>query len=183
MARRRNSTKKSDSNSKDTKMDHIPRKVLYSWKSPMRHFKKMDMKKYWTVVAFVLVLFVFLAILSHFYWFMAAIAAIMFLVYVVGTVKPSKVEHKVTTQGVETVGGKFKWEDFKDYWFARKDDQMHLYIDTELKLPGRVVMLVDKKDVEKLHKILHERLNYKDLRKQSRVSKVLDGEWMNKLDG
>ncbi len=169
-----------DASNTTTPVKPIQRVILYKWVAPMRHFKKMDMKKYWTVLAVVLVLFVLLAILGQFY-FMAAIASVMFLLYVIGTVPPVNVEHVITSIGIETLQNEYKWELLKDYFFSKRDDQFILNIDTSMKYPARLLMLVNPKDVEALYRLLSTRLVYLDMRKQSKTGKLIDGEWVNML--
>lgn len=159
----------------------IQRKVLFSWSAPMRSFKKLDKKRYWTIAAAVLALFVVLAILGQF-GLMAAIAAVMFLVYVLGTVPPEDIKHVITTLGVETVEKNYDWKDLRDYWFSVKDDVGILNIDTNVTFPSRLIMLINKGDQSKLHIILKEKLPYKDVRDQSSLSKISEGEWVNLLD-
>ncbi len=160
----------------------VQREILYQWTAPIRYFRMLDKKKYLLIVACVLGFFVILVILGQ-YWFMAAIAALMFLVYVVGTVPPVMVTHRLTTLGIETLEKEYKWETLDTYWFSQKDRQKLLNVETKTRLPGRLIMLVPERDMVKVNDIMRKRLRYKDIRNQSRVSKVTDGIWMDYLDG
>lgn len=157
------------------------REVIYEWKSPMRAFQKLDKKRFWLVSLAVLALFVVLAILGH-YFLMIAISAVMFLVYVLGTIPPEKVEHAITSLGVETMGKPYNWEFLKEYWFSERDSQKMLNIDTKIAFPSRLIMLVGDDDMKVIHSALKKRLMYKDLRDQKGFSKVLEGEWINLLE-
>lgn len=159
----------------------VQREVLISWKAPLRHFKKMDKKRFFIILACILAFFIVLIIVKQF-WLMAAIAAVMFLVYVLGTVPPIEVQHTITTLGIETVGAIVKWEDTEGYWFSKKDNQMHLNVNTKLRYPARIIMLVKSNDVEKVNDIVKTRLPYVDLRNQNYVNKVIDGEWVDMFD-
>jgi hypothetical protein len=156
------------------------RKVLYEWKSPMRHFKKMDKKKYFMILAIVLGFFVVLVLVKQ-YWLMAAISAVMFLLYAWGTVPPAELKHVITNEGIESAGTEVEWKNFKGYWFTRKDNQLILNIETDLRLPGRMIMLVSDEEMMRTHQILAPRLKYLDKRKQDKLSKTIDGVWINKL--
>ncbi|MEA3356937.1 MAG: hypothetical protein U9Q67_00680 [Patescibacteria group bacterium] len=158
----------------------LKREVLLKWSSPMRYFKPMDKKKYFTIMACVLAFFVILAILGQF-WLMAAIASVMFLLYVVGTVPPVKVDHEFTSIGIETMGVEYKWKELTDYWFSKKDDQVHLNVGSKLKFPARLIILVNKDNFDQVDAVLSKRLKYKDYRKQSAINKIIEGEWINKL--
>ncbi len=157
------------------------RKVLYEWKSPMRHFKKMDKKKYFMILAIVLGFFVVLVLVKQ-YWLMAAISAVMFLLYAWGTVPPAELKHVITTEGIESAGTEVEWKNLKGYWFTRKDDQLILNVETDLRLPGRMIMLVSDDEMTRTHQILAPRIKYLDKRKQDKLSKTIDGVWINKLN-
>jgi len=157
------------------------REILYKWSSPMRHFRKIDMKRYRVIVVIVLAFFVVLAILGQF-WLMIAIAAVMFVLYAIGTVSPATLDHCITTVGVETVGQNTEWKNLKSYWFSMKDNQLHLNVDTSVSFPGRLIMLVSEKEADDLHGILKDRLKYSDLREQKYFSKITDGVWVDKLE-
>lgn len=175
------SVRKDSNSSNQDKEKVIQREVLYKWSSPMRHFKRMDIKRYWVIAAIVLAFFVVLTIVGQF-WLMIAITAVMFLIYVIGTVPPVVLDHCVTTLGVESTGQNTQWKHLKSYWFSKKDNQMHINIDTNIAFPGRLIMLVSEKEADDLHKILNDRLKYSDMREQKYMSKVVDGVWMDKLE-
>jgi hypothetical protein len=168
-------------NSSIDKKKVIQRDILYKWESDMRTYKKLDKKKFWMVSAAVLVLFVVLAILGQF-GLMAAVAAVMFLFYVLGTVPPEKVSHLITTLGVETMDKEYKWEKLQDYWFSKKDGAIVLNVDTSLTFPSRLIMITDKGGMDNIHGLLKDKLKYRDFRDQSSLSRVSEGEWINLLE-
>lgn len=156
----------------------VQKKILYKWRAPIRHFRKMDMKKYWMVVAAVLAFYVLLALLGH-YWLMVAIAAVMFVIYVLGTVPPAKTKHMITSIGVDTLEKEYRWDQLDLYWYSRKDNQYVLNIETNMDVPGRLIMLVSKEDVKRTNEILQNYLEYKTVKKQSKFSKLTEGEWVD----
>jgi hypothetical protein len=156
------------------------RKVLLEWESPMRHFKKMDRKKFFLILFGVMAFFVVLVILQQ-YWLMLAIAAVMFMVYAWGTVPPAELHHVITNKGIESAGSDVEWENLTEYWYTKKDDQYILNVKTNVRLPGKFIMLVNEDQLWKTHEILSNRLKYKDMRKQDKLSKVLDGVWVDLL--
>lgn len=159
-----------------------PRRVLYKWTSDQRAFRRLKKRQYLTVLASVVIFMVVLAILGH-YWFIAALAALMFLLYAVGTVPPVKVTHVITNHGIETNDMKYGWEKVRLYWFGKRNDQKYLNIETSISFPGRLIMLVDDEQLVNIHKILENRLEYSDLRGQSWLSVLLDGKWINMVEG
>jgi hypothetical protein len=157
-----------------------PRKVLYKWTSAQRFFKPLDKKKFWIVVAATVVFMVVLAILGN-YGFMLAIGALVFLVYVVGTIPPVDVENVITNNGIEVGNAKYGWEKLEYYWFSKRDDQIFLNVDTLISLPGRLMMIVTEEQMEYAHQALRNQLPYLDLRKQGRLNATINGEWVDML--
>ncbi|MFH1547256.1 MAG: hypothetical protein ABIC57_02105, partial [bacterium] len=161
---------------KNEKKEVVQREELYKWSSPMRIFQQLDKKKFWMISLAVLALFVVLAILGH-YILMIAIASVMFLVYVLGTVPPETVNHVITSLGVESMDKKYNWEILSSYWFSKKDDKRILNIETKFAFPSRLILLVGEADMKSIHPLLKERLVYKDLREQKAMEKLSEGEW------
>jgi hypothetical protein len=110
---------------------------------------------------------------------MAAIWAVMFLVYVLGTVPPGESKHVITNKGVEMGGVVYEWEKLEDFWFSMRDDRIILNVDTKLSFPGRLIMMIEKKDQKKVYDILMDKLIYLDKRKQGRVGVIVDGTWVD----
>lgn len=158
-----------------------PRHVLYEWSSDQRAFRRLKKRQYLIVLASVVIFMVVLAILGH-YWLMAALAALMFLLYAVGTVPPVKVTHVITNHGIETNNMKYEWEKLTSYWFGKREDQKYLNIETNISFPGRLIMLVDDEQLMKVHEVLMNRLIYSDMRGQSRFSSFLEGSWINMIE-
>ena len=156
------------------------REILYKWNSPQRYFKKLNMRIYVIALACIIALFIMLILLGQ-YALMAAIAAVMFLVYVVGTIPPVKVPHIITNLAIETAGGVYEWEKMDTYWFAQRDNQVVLYVDMNMSFPGRLIMLVGPEDVKKTHGVLSKVVPYRDYRSQNRFSKMMNGEWIDML--
>ena len=82
--------------------------ILLSWKSPSHPFKKRNRIFYQTVAAitFLLVVIVFFL---HEFMLIGVILSVAFVVYVISTVPPVEVEHKVTPLGFENAGKLFRW--------------------------------------------------------------------------
>jgi hypothetical protein len=159
-----------------------PRHVLYEWTSDQRAFRRLKKRQYLIVLASVVILMVALAILGQ-YWFMAALGALMFLLYAVGTVPPAQVTHVITNHGIETNNVKYEWDKLESYWFGKRDDQKYLNVETSIPFPGRLIMLVDDEQLMKVHEMLKTRLKYVDMRGQSRFSAFLEGDWINMVEG
>ena len=128
-------------------------KTLLRWQAPMRPFKKRDREYYTTIAAIVFLLAVILLFLKE--WLLIAVmVALMFVAYVLATVKPESVEHEINTMGVLTGEKTYKWSELERFWFSKKWKDTILHIDTNLRFPGRLMMLLSDQDEKKIKDIL-----------------------------
>lgn len=128
-------------------------KVLLEWRAPLRIFKPRDKKFFRTILTIALVLVLILLFLREFI-FIGAILAIIFIIYVLSTVPPEEVKHKVTTQGLSFAGHDYNWLEIRDFSFSRKGDadilNIILYTGISRKLPFILSEKVKKEDVRRI---------------------------------
>lgn len=169
----------------DVKMkkdDVIDKKViqnidLYKWETPIRYSFQFEPKAFLLIVALSLVFILYLAILGH-YGLMASIIALLFFIYAAGTTKPIDVEHKITTRGIDTLDQLYEWLVLEEFVFTKKNDEFLLVVMTKLRMPTKIIMLVEKKDLETIFVLLQDKLLYKDIRKQSKIDEITFGEYI-----
>ncbi|OIN89004.1 hypothetical protein COW80_02390 [Candidatus Beckwithbacteria bacterium CG22_combo_CG10-13_8_21_14_all_01_47_9] len=134
-------------------------KTLLKWMAPVRPFKKRDREYYTTIAAIVFLLAVILLFLKE--WLLIAVMiALMFVAYVLATVAPESVEHELTTRGIVTGGKLYKWEDLVRFWFSHKWHDTILHLDTKLKFPGRLMLLLGDQDEVKVKEMIQTRVQY-----------------------
>ena len=139
--------------SESQKAKPVELKTLIKWQAPMRPFKKRDREYYTTIAAIVFLLAVILLFLKE--WLLiAVIVAMMFVAYVLATVKPEMSEHEINTRGVVTGEKTYKWAELERFWFSKKWQDTILHIDTNIKFPGRLMMLVNDADEKKMKEAL-----------------------------
>src|SRR4030066_1973255 len=93
--------------------------VVFSWKAPLRPYKKRSnlVLRFYLAVALLLSLIVFFfgdKILLIPIW------ALMFLFYVLTITPPPEVENKITKFGIETAGITLRWEALSHFYFRRR---------------------------------------------------------------
>ncbi len=132
-------------------------KVVLKWKAAARPFKKRNREFFTTVGAIVILVSVILLFVREFL-LIAVILSFAFVSYVLASVEPEEAEHIVTTRGVRTGGRFFRWDDLGRFWFEAKFNKKMVVIETLVSFPGRILMLVDKKEEEKLKKVLNKYL-------------------------
>lgn len=150
---------------------------LFDWEAPIRFKFPLDLKSYMITVGLSMIFVVYLAVLGH-YGLMAALIALLFFVYVSGTVAPIQVKHSVTTRGIETMDRLYEWFMLEDFWFTKKEEEYMLNINTKLRMPARLLMIVDKKDMATIFVLLQDKLLYRDIKKQGFTEKRSYGEYI-----
>src|SRR3989338_7508400 len=148
-------------------------KDLMSWSSPSRVFRKRDKSWFTNVSILVLVLIVIILFVREFIP-ISVVLAIAFVYYVLATVPPDDVEHKITTQGITSSHHSYLWNELVDFWFTAKHDQKVLNVGTKLRYPGRLIMLLGSEDLEKVKDTLVNYLPFREVPKVSWLDKIAD---------
>jgi len=79
------------------------------------------------------------------------IVAIVFLFYVMSTVKPGKIDYKISDSGISIAGKETPWERLGRFWFANRFGSNLLIIESA-SLPGRIEMVITPELKVKLKK-------------------------------
>jgi predicted HTH transcriptional regulator len=85
------------------------------------------------------------------------IVALVFLVYVLSSITPEEVEHKITNKGVIFAGKEYFWNQLIRFWFTNRFGTDLLIIETT-RIPGRLELVVDNKHKAEVRRILEEHL-------------------------
>ncbi len=150
---------------------------LFEWESPIRVPFAFEMRSFLIIVALCLFFILFLAILGH-YLLMFAIIALLFLIYVSGTTKPVDVKHQITARGIESLDVLYEWYMLDNFYFTEKKNHNILILETNLRFPSQLFILIDKKDRETIFLLLQDQLLYKDIKKQNSWEKMNYGEYI-----
>lgn len=150
---------------------------LFEWEAPERVEMKFDNKRFLIILAACMILVLYFAILGN-YYLMACVIALLFFFYVASTNKPLTMKYKITTRGIDTGDKLYEWFMLNDFWFSIKDNQYFLNVDTKLRFPKGLILLLNKEDKDAIFVLLQEKILYKDIRKQSRLDKYLYGEFV-----
>ena len=127
--------------------------ILFSWKSPSHPFKKRNKLFYQTVTALTFLLVVIVFFLNEF-MLIGVILSIAFVVYVISTVPPVEVEHKITRIGFENAGRLFRWVELYAFWFEEKWSYKTLVIHTRLPFPAQIRAVLGETKEEQLKEVL-----------------------------
>jgi len=150
---------------------------LFEWEAPDRHDMKLENRRFLIILALGMLFILFLAILGN-YFLMAAVVAFLFFLYVASTNKPGVVTHKITARGIDIGNRLYEWFMLDNFWFSIKDGQYFLIVETKLRFPRALVVLLGEADKDAIFVLLQEKVLYKDLRKQSFIDRMSYGEYI-----
>jgi len=131
-----------------------PEKTLFSWKAPVRPFKRRD-REFWITVGVIAVIFGLILFLIEGVMPVVLIIAIVFLYYVLSTVVPEEIEYGITNRGIKIVDKTTSWELLTRYWFSKRYNSKLLIFEM-ITLPGRLELVINEKDKENLRKQLNK---------------------------
>jgi hypothetical protein len=135
--------------------------VLLEWSSPARPFQPHTRQYYKTAGALVFLVSVILVFIGEFL-LIGVIVSLFFVIYVLSTVPPEKISHKITHLGIETAGNFHKWEEMREFWFDERSGQRMLVIQMLIGFPAHLQLLLGTMNEEKIRHVLAERLPYKE---------------------
>ena len=149
--------------------------VYLSWVSPSRLFKKRD-KEYFTNVGAIVFLLIVILIFAREFLLIAAVVSIVFLIYVLSTVPPENIEHRITNLGIDSAGHFYRWEELAEFWFEEQWGQGMLII--KLQLSTRIIILLGNEDKGKIRELLVDHIPYRETPEKSWVDNA--ASWISK---
>lgn len=128
----------------------VQQEVLLAWSSPSRLFKRRD-REYFTNIGAIVFLLIVILLFAREFLLIAAVVSIVFVVYVLSTVPPEEVSHRITNLGLESAGHFYRWEEIMEFWFDQQWGQTMLVMRPII--GTRIIVLlgsIEKEDVRKL---------------------------------
>lgn len=150
-------------------------KSIFYWKSKSRPFKKRG-KDYFLSLILIVLFFIFVSTLTREYLLIGVVLSVAFVAYVLSIIEPEIVEHKITKGGLVSGDHPYLWEELKSFWFEIKGDHQILNIETKLRYPARLIVLLDGTSQQGLKNLLEKHLSFRE----SPQYNILD-RWGHKL--
>lgn len=144
----------------ETQFKQEEEKELFTWKAPARPFKKRDKEFFTTIIAIGFLMSLILFFIDGFLPVMV-IVALVFLVYVLSTVPPDEVEHKITTRGIYFAGKINPWFELTRFWFTHRFGSELLILES-FRMPGRMEFVINNEDNETIKKHLMDYVLYEE---------------------
>ena len=150
-------------------------RTLLSWEAPSRPFRKKD-RSYYTTLAIIVILLVLILLLAKEFLLIATILSLAFVAYVLAFVPPHHIQYRISTQGITINEDFYFWHFLDAFWFKEKDGHKILIIQTRFRFPAQLMLvLLDKKEEEKVKKIVARFLPFVEVPYKSWMEKWSEG--------
>jgi hypothetical protein len=153
----------------------IQQEVLLAWASPSRLFKKRD-KEYFTNIGAIVFLLIIILVFAREFLLIAAVVSIVFLIYVLSTVPPEDVTHRITNLGIESAGHYYRWEELSEFWFEEQWGQALLVLRPVL--GTRIIILLGVQDKALVRKLIAQYIPFREKPEKSWVDNA--SSWLSK---
>jgi hypothetical protein len=131
-------------------------KTLIEWEALERPFQKKD-KDFWTTILSVLGLVSLILFFVKEWFLIATLVALVFLYYVLTTVKPERRKYKITNKGIYISSSeRINWDLLHRFWITKKWGHLMVNLGTWLKFPRVVSLVVPMDKKEELTKTLEK---------------------------
>ena len=84
--------------------------------------------------------------------------SILFLFYVLSTVPPENIKNKLTNRGVYFGEARYEWMVLRRFWFKKSLSSQLLAIETNLRFPRQIMLVINSEDQEKIKEIVVKRI-------------------------
>lgn len=149
-------------------------KTLLSWEAPSRPFRKRD-RSYYTYSALIVVVICLILFFARQFLLMGTVLSLTFVAYVLAFVPPHNIKYRISTQGI-TIGEDFYFWHFLDsFWFKEKEKSKVLHIQTRLRFPAQLMLVLEGQDEEKVKKLVARFLPYVEVPYRSWMEKWSEG--------
>ncbi len=153
----------------------VQQEVLLAWSSPARLFKKRD-KEYFTNVGAIVFLLVVILVFAREFLLIAAVVSIVFLIYVLSTVPPEDVAHRITNLGIESAGHFYRWEELGEFWFEEQWGQTLLVLQPVF--GTRIIMLLGAQNKAHVRELIAKYIPFREKPEKSWVDNA--SSWLSK---
>lgn len=148
--------------------------IIFSWKAPLRPYKKRSKK----IIRFYLALALLLSLIVFFFGdkvLLLPIWAVLFIFYILTITPPPEIENHITQFGIESAGVTLRWETLSHFYFKKKFGFHVLTVVSHAPYFYHMFLVVpDDKIKNKLIGILSTYLFYQQNPQKSLTEKIVD---------
>lgn len=145
-------------------------KTLLSWEASARPFRPKD-RSYYTTIAVLVILLILIALLAREFLLIGVLLSLTFVAYVLAFIPPNNVKYKISTQGI-TIGDHFYfWHELDSFWFKEKESHKVLFVQTRLRFPGQLMLVLGDQQEEEIKKAVARFLPFHEIPQSSLLEK------------
>lgn len=153
--------------------------LIYSWKAPLRAYKRRSN----SVLRFYVALALLLSLIVFFFGdkvLLVPILTLLFLFYVLTITPPPEIENLITTFGIETAGINLRWEFLSHFYYTKKFHFNVLTLVSQAPYYYHVYLIIPDDEVKQaVNVILTKHLMYVEKPQRSITDKMVD--WLSNL--
>jgi hypothetical protein len=153
--------------------------LLFSWKAPLRPYKKRSA----LILRFYLAVALLLSLIIFFFGdkiLLIPIWTLLFLFYVLTITPPPVVENKITRFGIEAAGVTLRWEALSHFYFGRRFGFYTLTVVGRAPFFYHLYLVVPTEEVKnQLMKLLSEHLIFQEKPQKNLTDRLSD--WLSNL--
>ncbi len=153
--------------------------IIYTWKAPLRPFKKRSV----LILRFYIAVALLLSLIVFFFGdriLLVPIWALLFLFYSLTITPPPEVENKITRFGIESAGVTMRWDTLSHFYFGSRFGLDTLTVVGRAPYFYHAYMVIPTKDIKKdVVSLLSEHLIYQEKPNKTVTDKMVD--WLSSL--
>jgi len=138
-------------------LDMSLEKEIISWEAPERTYQERD-RDFWVTAISILVLISVILIFIKEFFLIMALFSVLFLYYVLSTVKPGSVICRITNKAVYFGEVRYEWKILSSFWFKHSLSYEILNIGTNLTFPRQISLVINPREKELIKEIMQKRL-------------------------
>jgi hypothetical protein len=168
-----------DPQSQEEENVNLNPQIVFSWKAPLRAYKKRS----GNILRFYLALALLLSLIVFFFGdriLLVPIWAVLFLFYTLTITPPPDVENKITRFGLETAGVTLRWEALSHFYFTKRFEFTLLTVVSHGPYYLHAYMVIPNEEIKTHVKhILSEHLVYQEKPHRTFTDQMID--WLSRL--
>ena len=149
-------------------------KTLLEWVAPSRPFRKRD-RSYYTTIAILVILLALIAFLASEFLLIGVILSLAFVAYVLAFVPPEDITYRISTQGITIKDRFYFWHYLDAFWFKKKDGQNIMFVQTRLRFPAQLMLVMGKQPEEEVKKTVARFLPFHEMPRTTFLDRWAEG--------
>jgi len=137
-----------------------PLETILKWEAPNRIFSEKG-RRWYVIVSFLFMLGIVASALTKELLLIIVIIALMMLVYLANSIKPTLVVHEITNKGIRSGNDLWLWKNINGFWIAKRDQHLIVFLNLiDLTTHNRIMLLLGTEKPAEVVKILIRHISY-----------------------